>query len=136
MTDNVSNADESEFKEWVREYRKIDIEIRDATKLLGAMRKRRTQLDAAILKWMQEQKIPSIKIGEDSLGRYVKTSIKGVNQDRVTSILQSELDNEDLANALVKKIYEDREEDESEVLKIAKAQKKRKTLRPVEEDDE
>ena len=131
-TVDVSNATEEDFKEWVREYRKIDKEIRDAGRLLTQMRKRRKELDTVILEWMQVNNVPSLKLGEDTLGRFVKTKLHPVNANYIGSVLEDYFKDTDQASTVTSVIFGNRPQEEEEILKITPA-KKRKTIRPVGE---
>ncbi len=133
---NPAAAPESEAKKWIKEFRALDTEIKEAGKLLGLMRKRRKALDQAVLAWMQAQGFVRVKLNETHfLERNIKSSQKAVNADRIVDVLSQEFENNnEKVASLVSSIYNDRPVEDVEILKVVKAGAK-KRVRPVDGED-
>jgi hypothetical protein len=130
-SDQVS---ETTFKQWVKEYKNVSKEIQEAGKLLGVMRKRKKQLDTAIIGWMQTNNVARVHLRDDQyLERNIKTTQKGLNVELVTNILTELLADQDKAAEYASVIYSSRPEEEKEFLKVTADQpRKRPRVRPVE----
>lgn len=128
--DNVS---EDVFKKWVKEYKAIDTELREASKTFSAMRKRKKELSDAIMGWMQQEKVPRVWLRENEyLERFLVTRTKPLNSTVIGDVLTEYFDGDaEQASEVTSRLYESRGEEEVEVLK-ATVPKKRK-MRPVDE---
>lgn len=136
---NINDVTEDTFKRWVKEYRLLDEELKNAGKTIGAMRKRKKQLDESIKGWMQVNKYSRVHLRENEfLERHIKTSQKAVNADLISSTLEEYFSGDATQAAEVTGlIYNGREETEAEILKIVSDQpKKRAKTRPVDVEDE
>lgn len=137
MSDDNANApatvSEDVFKKWVKEYKALDTELRDASKTLSAMRKRKKDLSEAILAWMQQEKVPRVWLRENEyLERFYVTRTKPLNAEVIGGVLSEYFGGDEAqASDLTSRMYESRGEEEVEVLK-ATVPKKRK-MRPVDE---
>lgn len=124
-------ATEDTFKRWVREFRNLSAEIQEAAPTLAQMRKRKKELEEAMLTWMQNNGVERVHLKDDQyLTRNIKTSAKPLNADIIGSVLSEVFGNEEQAAEVTARIYEGRPETESEILKVMTEQK-RKRLRPV-----
>lgn len=135
----MENVPQETFKRWVKEFRTIDKEIKEAQPTLAAMRKRKKALDESILQWMIAHGVARVQLREDEwLERNVKTSVKPINADVLGDVLGEyfEGDTEQVAS-LVNLIYDGRPEIEKEILKVAAPNngKKRSRVRPVEGEE-
>ena len=129
MTDQVSDE---QFKKWVREFNAIDKEIKESSSTLGQMRKRRKELDAAILSWMQGNDVARVRLSDNKfLERNIKTCQKGLNSDIIAATLQEYFRDETQAAEVTSLIYNNRPVIETEILKTVSNQKK-STIRPVD----
>jgi hypothetical protein len=126
----MTDVTQDEFKQWVKEYRRLGAEIKESSSLLTAIRKRQKELEENIQTYMQDQGIPSVKLGEETIGRFEKTSLGPVNADLIKSVAAQFLNDDSQGDQFTALIYSSRPEKVTEVLKVTK-DKKRK-LRPVD----
>lgn len=126
----MSNVSQDDFKTWVKEYRKLGAEIKESSALLGALRKRYKQLEENIQEYMQQQGIPTVKLGDETIGRFEKTSYGPVNAELLKAVSAQYLKDDAAGDEFTALVYESRPEKVTEVLKVTK-EKKRK-LRPVD----
>lgn len=135
---DVAGAPQETFKRWVKEYRSLDKEIKAAGTALSAMRKRKKQLDEVILIWMQNNAVARVHLRDnDYLTRNLKTRLKPVNAHLITSVLaEYHSGDTETAEQLTTLIYDSREEEEKEILKVEteKPTAKRARTRAVDAD--
>ena len=130
---DVSNAPPETFKKWVKEYRKIDKEIRTAAPLLGQLRKRKKQLEEVIRPWMERNEVATVQLGEtETLERMAKTYKTPVNANYIGQVLEQHYKDDTQAASIVALIYGSRPESEREILKIVSSEPKKRKVRKVE----
>lgn len=130
------NTSKQQFIRWVREFDTLESEMKAAGKLLGQMRKRKKQLEEAVKKYMQQNRVTRVNLNSERyLERNIKLTQKGVNAEVIGGVLQQLMNDEEKAAEYTAAIYNARPEEETEILKIATEQpQKRARLRPVVED--
>ena len=130
---DVADATKDDFKNWVREFRGLDQEIKDAGVVMTSLRKKRKALDQNILTWMQAHKINKVNLdqeGKQVLMRFEKDRQEPVNGEWIATSLARTLGDENAAARHVAAIYDNRPTERVEFLKVTKPTAKAR-VRPV-----
>jgi hypothetical protein len=133
MSSAAGNEPQETFKDWVKEFRSMDKEIKDAGTTLGEMRKHRKELNNLILSWMQANKVPRVKIDDQVFERNIKSVQKAVTLDVIGDYCSEYFGGDEAQAAeFTAGLYASRTTEEKEVLTVVAASKKRPRLRPVD----
>lgn len=110
----------SDIRENIKSYFALDKEIKESTKLIGELRKKRKATGDDILTWMKANSKTRIKTNHGIIERTVQARKVPVNAAYIQECAASFLNNEEQASILTKLVYEQRPSQESEVLKTLK----------------
>ncbi len=121
MASSSSSAVGINIKDSVKSYFALDPEIKESGKLLGQMRKKRKQNEEDIQQWMQLNNKRRITTKYGTLERVKQTRKPTVTKEHILDVLGACTNSPADAEEYVRKIYDDRDPIEVEVLKPIKA---------------
>lgn len=132
---DMATVSKDTFTRWVKDVRAVDKEIKESAPALGALRKRKKQLDEYIQEWMQHNDVARVHCGGDEyLERQVKEVKQPVNADLIGTVLEQYFHDEAQAAEVTSLVYSSRTVSEKEFLKVVSENKKRKP-RPVDGEE-
>ena len=122
------------FVDQVNRYISLDAHIKDHSKTLNELRKKKRQIGESLLEFMQEKDIAVCDISSNrgaSLVRNVKTSVRGLKRDYIEDVLLQEMQDPARAGMLADLLWDKREVVDREILKYEEPGKKKRKPVPA-----
>jgi seryl-tRNA synthetase len=113
----------AEIKQHVTDYLSIDREIRESGKLLSQLRKKRKELGAHVLEWMQKNDKHHIKTRQGEIERFSRNKKETLKRERVEEVASTFITNPAQVTQLCTVLFDERRVIAVEQIKCGKPPK-------------
>jgi hypothetical protein len=108
------------FGERVNEYVELEAQIKEGSKMVSVLKKKKCEIGESLLEFMKEKGIVACNISQTGgkLIRRPQRSLETVKREYVEEILAKELQDPNMAEKLADLVYQNRNVREKEILKL------------------